>query len=211
MSTIPRTPQFESLTGPWRGRRDYASATRVVSNTECIDISTRLKHRLRCMKASEHRQEGYYVSNTQPLRYIVMPAMREWLSERFPPRTFSEKRLTLVTGASRLFSATSDDHSVVAVLETGGGVTATGKPASGAINAAEMQFWRLTAIPKHSAGQKFMIFADQNLLEAVKERLGDPGKLGVQFQLCKLSADVEKIRQETLKKASKEIKVNTLS
>ncbi len=140
------------------------------------------------------------MADTQFIKRVIEPHMREWLETQFPGSAFAERSVQLPMGSFK-FDAVSVDESVVAVFLSSRPKTSTGNENTGGVRKAlnDIQYLKLV-----SARTRLAVFTDNRFRDLIRTRSKRIGCGGIDFVHCVLPNELQRQLDDVLDSASTE-------
>lgn len=140
--------------------------------------------------------------NTRPIKDLIEPYMRNWLTCIYPKHIFEERIVELKWGGHHEFDAVSGDGSVVAAFLSNRAKTKGHKENTGGVRKAECDLLRFHGLGREI--RKIMVFTDTDFRDLIVRRTTGLGIETIETLVCELSPYLKKKLDSILDRASQE-------
>jgi hypothetical protein len=146
------------------------------------------------------------LTDTNKIKKIIEPYIRNWLSIQFPGHIFKEKTVFIGSGEHK-FDAVAEDGSIIGAILCNRPKTRSGNENTGAVRKALNDISYLKLLSKNV--KKFMIFTDSDCCDLIRRRSARLDTGNISMVVCKLPARLELLLLSILNAASSEQKSNS--
>lgn len=142
------------------------------------------------------------MADTTRIKKEIEPFVRTWLGRELGDTTLMERDVTLLSGGVYVFDAVSEDRSIVAAVLCNRPKTRTGRENTGGLRKALGDFDRLKQLQGNVS--KIMVFTNPEFCSLIQRRARRFGIQDIEFKVCHLPPDKQKLLDNILDVASRE-------
>lgn len=142
------------------------------------------------------------MADTTRIKKEIEPFVRAWLSKELGDTELTERPVTLLSGGVYKFDAVSEDGSIVAAILSNRPKTRTGRENTGGVRKALNDFERLKQLRGNVS--KIIVFTDPEFCNLIQRRTKRFGSQDIDFKVCRLSPEKQKLLEKILNEASGE-------